>query len=215
MILTEGERGCGYRSPGKKGVGLYLMGDAEFALCERLPFPLTVCPCCSSGIKFARGWTTITPAKLFEPRLKPACTNAEDCKWCVFCRPPTGQHGLIWIGAQYYSTKAFRREARAVGVSRKLSAVPNNLVLGETWVYLAHKKAVLNGTPVLGNGKPRLEPGVFMIFKPTHIDLVVDNHEDPPDKALKILDKLGDKARLVTVNPAPTVQQSGMQLAKE
>jgi len=40
----ESERGCGYRRAGKEGFGIYLIGDTPTEPCERLPFPLVVCP---------------------------------------------------------------------------------------------------------------------------------------------------------------------------
>jgi hypothetical protein len=51
--------------------------------------------------------------------------------------------GLIWIGEQHYKTpEAFTREAAAMGVSRRITAVPRDFEVGETWVLLGHRKAI-------------------------------------------------------------------------
>lgn len=57
MIQTryDQQRGCGWRTPG----GLYLMAGGVAAPCGKLPLPLTTCPTCSAGVKFARGWTWV------------------------------------------------------------------------------------------------------------------------------------------------------------
>ena len=51
--------------------------------------------------------------------------------------------GLIWIGEQHYKTpQEFMREAAKMGVSRRITAVPRDFEIGETWVLLGHRKAV-------------------------------------------------------------------------
>lgn len=55
-IVEDEKRGCGWRTA--KGA-LYVMGGGESAACAQLPIPLTECPCCSTGIKFSRGWTWV------------------------------------------------------------------------------------------------------------------------------------------------------------
>ena len=59
---SEGKRGCGYRKPG----GFYLVCDAPGQPCGRLPIPLTSCPCCGTGIKYARGVTWIDPSPVLK-----------------------------------------------------------------------------------------------------------------------------------------------------
>ena len=60
-ITDEPERGCGLRRPG----GIYLCSDGMGLPCGKLPLPLDICPTCSGGIHFARGWTWISPQPLF------------------------------------------------------------------------------------------------------------------------------------------------------
>ena len=62
----------------------------------------------------------------------PVCRNREDF----------GPHLLLWIGRAHYSPESYLEEGRRLGVSRRLSAMPKGLVLGETWVLLAHLDAV-------------------------------------------------------------------------
>jgi hypothetical protein len=97
--------------------------------------------------------------------------------------------GLLWIGAQFYPTTAdYIREANTMGLSRRITAVPKGLTLGEDWVFLAHPKAITRKcdectvTEVFG-GQEGCEacegtgeiyvPGVFSIFQPTRIEKVV------------------------------------------
>lgn len=205
----EAKRGCGYRKPGKNGVGVYLMGGELSAPCGRLPIPLLRCPTCDCGIKPSRSWTWIEPAGLFRVvREKPCLTDTgkpePSCALCPIGNAmPLGRHGLLWIGEAFYkSPHDFVKEAAALGLSRKLPALPRGFELGKTWVYLAHRAAVQK----VVDGAAVVQPGVFSAFRPHRIDLVVDT-DDPaqlPERARKIAEELiethGDSAvRLVKV----------------
>lgn len=212
---TEARRGCGYRKPSKNGLGIYLIGDALSEPCGRLPFPLTVCPCCSAGIKPSRGWTWIVPEQLFGAPAAPCWLARKDSAGgpkpprlhsltkasCGLCPLggglPTGRHGLLWVGEAYYPTPhAFTAEAARLGVSRKLAAVPQGFELGTTRVYLAHRHAVVRQT----EDGPVGAPGVFQIFKPTGIDIVIDPQADEaPERAVKLAERLGQGARIIQV----------------
>ena len=208
---VEQERGCGYRKPSASGVGIYLMGGGLAEPCGRLPLPLDVCPCCSSGIKPARSWTWIVPSQLFAKA--PACrfpptkkrngkappvVDFPQCQVCPVGSMPAGRHGLLWIGEGFYKTPAdFVREATRLGISRKISAIPKDFVLGETWVYLAHRFAYPNADPEGKSG-----PGVFTAFKPSRVDLVIDDENNIPERAVKLAEELGDGARIVRVERA-------------
>jgi hypothetical protein len=200
-------------------VGIYLVGDGLGEPCGLLPYPLEVCPCCGGGIKATRGWTWVTPQLLFRGDVMSKLAGVErecegsaafragrrlravgpgpgpTCSRCPVGNPPEGPHGLLWVGGQFYSTPDdFTREARAQGVSRKIKAVPNGFKLGETWVLLAHRKAVRN--PATGQ---REFPGIFTMFKPRGVDLVIADADNVPEKAEKLAEKLGDGARIVKV----------------
>ncbi len=189
------------------------MGGYPVQSCHRLPFELSVCPTCSQGVKPARGWTWIDGVKLFEP----ACTgdhmmnpNSMHCLDCVVCRPSLlvpdkefkgaapehfGMSGLIWIGEKFYPTpESFIEEANVLGVSRRISVVPNGFVLGETWVFFAHRLAVEDDdNPAVD----KRHPGIFEVFMPTSIDYVVKGNES--DEELERLEQRG--INLVKVVP--------------
>lgn len=221
VILIEQARGCGYRKPGKGGVGLYLMGDGLPEPCERLPWPLTVCPCCGAGIKFSRAWTWIHLASLMPTSTEPKCilwdlqvrAKAPD-EWteaeaeavarhhhhqCPCCSPDRAEPraGLLWIGQNHYTPQAFIREALERGISRKLPSIPRGFEPGKTWVLLAHKRALLGQDE---QGKPTASPAIFYAYKPTHFDLVVADIEKIPDTAHRLAEALGEgNARIVQV----------------
>jgi hypothetical protein len=239
VVSVESARGCGYRKPGKSGVGIYLIAEGLSSPCGRLPLPLEICPCCSGGIKPTRGWTWITPRLLFgSPQAmdalagtarrcelagmrlvggpKPGALSViksgdhpDECASCpVGGALPDGKHGLLWVGGAFYKTPAdFTTEARRMGVSRKLSALPRGFKLGETWVYLAHREAL--GLP---DSEQRIA-GIFSAFKPTGVDLVIEI--DPsaacnvPERAEKLAEEIGDGARIVKV-VRDTDQQAGL-----
>lgn len=207
-ISKEEARGCGYRHSGKDGVGLYLMGDGNFEICERLPFPVDVCPCCGEGINFGRGFTWITPEKLFGPQRLPQCyfdsndpirlSCKHDHNFCLLCSPPSGKHGLMWVGEKFYSTGSFLQEAVTRGISKRISSLPRGFVIGNTAVYLTHKKGF---GP---SGEQLARPGVFTVFRPNRLDIVVDvvDPSELPKRALSIAKKVEvDAFRFVKVEP--------------
>jgi len=222
-IINEGKRGCGYRKEG----GLYLMSGEFSAPCSRLPIPLTVCPTCHAGIKPSRGWTWIDPSVIVPTggvddqdigyTLSEFCGNA-GCEFCPVSHPPEGQHGLLWIGERYYATpEDFMREGAAMGISRRLTAIPKDLEIGKTWVYCAHRKAIPYAASEIMDpthpteGEPT--PGIFTVFKPTHIEYIVKEEDD--DEKLKRLDKRGVKLiRLVRQDPQGELIPSSNGLAK-
>jgi hypothetical protein len=92
--------------------------------------------------------------------------------------------GLLWCGEKFYKTpQDWTREAREQGVSRRISTVPNDFVVGETWVLMAHPKAV-RGTNA--DGAIEYRPGIFQAFKPTAIEYVVRGDEDERELARKV-----------------------------
>jgi hypothetical protein len=186
-MAIEPRRGCGYRKAG----GLYLVSGGAGMPCCRLPLPLTVCPCCGAGIKQTRGWTWVNPTLLFGESYRPEC-NA-----CPAGNPSRmGERaGLIWIGERFYKTPAaFDAEAASMGISRRVSAIPRGFKVGETWVLLAHPKAIArpkaeDATSVFpGSVLPRLEytPGVFRIFRPERIEKILTQSQATPAELAKL-----------------------------
>lgn len=164
---TEHIRKCGYR---KKG-GIYLVSDGFAVTCHKLPFQLSICKFCGGGIKQGRGFGWIM-TDLFQDKY---CGGA--CGICPLSKQ--GQKmGLMWVGNKYYSSaEAFTKEAAVLGISKRLNQIPNGLVIGETWVALAHPKATAsielsnNGSKLIG------APGVFHLFKPSRIEYVIKGNE--------------------------------------
>ncbi len=77
--------------------------------------------------------------------------------------------GLIWVGEMFYKTpRAFLKEAAEQGISRRIRSIPRDFKLGETCVWLAHRKAV-EGVD--------MTPGVFYAFLPQRIEYIVKGDE--------------------------------------
>lgn len=178
--VYDSPRGCGHR---KKG-GLYLMSDAGATRgCCKLPIALTTCPCCGEGIKFSRGFSWVD-VRLLNPDNIPCGSPGG-----VFCpiNRIKGKIGLLWVGEKFYSPESFTREANILGVSKRISFVPKDLKLGETWVALAHIKAVTSFNAE--TNEPEYSPGIFRLFKPTRIEYVVRGDETPEE--IEAIEKRG------------------------
>lgn len=213
-MAVEAKRGCGYRRQG----GLYLVGGGLSAPCDRMPYPLDRCKTCGGGIKFTRGHTWLQPD--FFP-VHDGCHDDCPCPVCgyvganqdgVIPSDDFGPHLLLWIGRGHYSPEAFLEEGRRLGVSRRISAMPKGLVLGETWVLLAHLDAVPSklapdecGT--CGKWKrhhgdqgcidverrvdcvkfepPKPTPGIFCAFIPRAVELVLRESDATPERVEK------------------------------
>ena len=171
-MAREARRACGYRKVG----GLYLVSDGQGAPCCKLPIILGICPTCGAGIKQTRGWTWIDP----QPWLKGPCTEggAMGDPLRIYCPAANPQKlgervGLLWIGAQFYPTpQHFQAEAQAMGVSRRITAVPRNFKVGEHWVFFAHPKVKLVFDPTNGSEGKWL-PGIFRMFMPSRIEKII------------------------------------------
>lgn len=201
-ISVEAARGCGYRSAGKTGVGIYLVGTWAGEPCERLPFVLEQCPCCGGGIKPSRGFTWVDPAKLFAADLgKPCDPTVPDHghAYCPVCHPEVAapRAGLIWVGQDHYPTPhEFIVEAKEMGISRKLSGIPRGFEVGKQWVYLCHRRALAEIVPGKnGNSQQEVEyrPGAFFAWKPTKVELVIDDPQKVPERALRVAERIGEE----------------------
>lgn len=182
-MAIEAKRGCGYRKVG----GLYLVGEGLSVVCDKLPYELKVCPCCGAGIKQARGFTWIKAFELFGIH-----QNCQDkVVPCPVCQPfRDKKYGLLWVGEKYYTPQSFIREAQQLGVSKRIPQIPKDLKLGETWILLAHPKAIIKATK--DNGKSLVEenPGIFYAFRPVRVEKII-TQKQATKKALKKLKKRG------------------------
>lgn len=206
-ISHEAARGCGYR----RGGAIYMVADGPATNCGRLPLPLGACPTCGHGIKPARGWTWIDGDAILAAA--PPCRgsidwnaslaelakgrNTDACLTCPMGDMAPGRVGLLWVGSRYYpTTQQFLAEATRMGVSRRVSQVPREFVVGTTVVWLAHRQAIATSCTkaqyhVLvkdAEGNARCchcdraatecwLPGVFSAFRPTRLEYVVRGNE--------------------------------------
>ena len=176
-MAVESMRGCGFRKVG----GLYLCGGGQGMDCDRLPYELEICPTCGSGVKFTRGWTWLDwDTYAGSHRFGDACRD-ELFPFCPMCEPDehSQPYGLLWVGEANYSPQSFIQEALTMGVSRRIAAVPRNLKLGETWVLFAHKHLIRKHMEPDGSNED--VPGVFFVFRPQSLELLVWQSEAKPE----------------------------------
>lgn len=178
----EIKRGCGWR----KISGLYLCGDFVPVLCDKLPLPLKICPCCGNGIKLGRNLTAVNPLKLFG--VHRYC--ADKFQPCFVCQPSEDKAYIIRIGEQFYKTvDEYVSESKRLGFSRRIAQIPRDFILGKTVVYLAHINACLENEPTevqteLKVNPPEIAPrllettkvkrvmGIFTAFIPQRIEKI-------------------------------------------
>jgi len=164
----DGPRLAGTRRPGN----IYLIGDDPKPKCRFLPHLLNPCPCCGQGITPSFRWSWIQPRELFSG----ASCNTLDCEDCSFKEALPESAGLLWVREKFYPFAFdFSREAYANGLCVRVGSVPADFVLGKTWVFFAHTKAVCRHQPDMGF--PTYLPGVFHAFLPDRAEYVVRGNE--------------------------------------
>lgn len=210
-MAVEAKRGCGYRKVG----GLYMVSGGLASPCGRLPIELHVCPTCNAGIKQTRAWQWIKPRALLANGaacdLTPMVGRTTRCAACPLDPenlPETA--GLLWIGEKFYPTaREFMAEAHRLGVSRRIPAIPRNFKLGETWVLVAHPKA-LERTPKTDDERAELHArnrarvaddlplvatieraGIITMFKPVAIEKIVTESQARDVDAMAQLEDKG------------------------
>lgn len=87
-----------------------------------------------------------------------------------------------------------------MGLSRKISAVPRGFVLGETIVYLAHRCSVVTRDDDIA-------AGIFSAFRPTGIDLVVEDLSRVPAKVEHLVEMIGADKNIRIVQVERDVDQ--------
>lgn len=160
-MAVEKQRGCGYRKVG----GLYMVCNGAGRSCGRLPFPLKTCPTCGGGIKLTRSVQFMKAKALLAHA--PKCKTPKDCKGCPLNELKEETIGLMTVGERHYTPSTFTFEASHMGISKRISAIPKQLKIGETWIFLGHKEAAIDGLNKV--------PGVFHVFRPQRIELIVDS----------------------------------------
>jgi hypothetical protein len=188
-----------------------------------MPYELPRCPTCGGGVKFTRSHTWLQPE--FFPRhlqrgdstLKqggppPESAFCQDESACPVCRnrDDFGPHLLLWIGRAHYSPEEYLKESRELGVSRRIPAPPKGMVMGETWVLLAHLDAVPTKNFFKGQPQctvcnftegmhspgapadvcsafqaPKPTPGIFCAFIPRAVELILKESDATPERREK------------------------------
>lgn len=185
-MSVEPRRGCGYRKIG----GTYLVSGPGGLPCDRLPFPLTICPTCSCGIKQTRGWTWVNPAVIFggahRVDVPSGCQDVRPER-CPACNGAVERAGLLWIGERFYKTTAdFMAEGVSLGFSRRITAIPRDFKVGETWVLVAHPKAYHKLDHPAGVVDL---PGIFLVWKPERIEKICAESTRDSDEVKKLLER--------------------------
>jgi len=197
-MAVEQIRGCGYR----KVDGLYLCGSSLSATCDRMPFPLTVCPVCGQGIKVSRGFTQVNPSKLWGIH-----ENCQDVfRPCFLCDPKDQPAYIMLVGEKYYKTPAdFLDEAYHMGISKRIPFIPKGLDLGATVIYLAHNKAcevkvaaAVQQAMAILEGEETQQPklvetdrvekklGIFCAFIPRRVEKLIWESKATPEEMEKL-----------------------------
>jgi hypothetical protein len=179
-MAVEPRRGCGYRKIG----GMYLVSGPGGRPCDRLPFPLHICPTCNQGIHQTRGWTWVDTYTLVGGAHDICGDWAQE--FCPMCAPRLMEKcGLLWIGEKFYrTTKSFSQEAADLGISRRISAIPRGFELGKTWVLLAHPKAMWADS--VGQ---QWQPAIFKVWLPQRIEKILPESERGCDHVKELEEK--------------------------
>lgn len=196
ITVVDSKRKCGWRKN-----GLYLRSEGEFHACGKLPFALDKpCPVRGAGVRISRGLQKICLSALMKDV---ECSTPDECRRCA-----TNTVEFAWmmsVGEKFYNMPGdFAREAIEQGISKRIHAIPRGFKVGESYVALCHKKAVVKfetvevpldddlrqassdepglldadeGKGVVKKVVPVFTQGIFSIFKPTRIEYVVKGDE--------------------------------------
>jgi hypothetical protein len=201
--MSEQKRGCGYRKIG----GLYLVSDPGFQLeCDGLPLELQRCECCGFIPPFSRNLQRVNPEYIKQAEHKHHMNQEKEhpehgyCSCfpvCPICYPENQailSFGLMFVGKKSYTPQSFIKEAMSLGISKRIPEIPNWLIMGETWVFLAHQKVPKVSLEELKTNGMRLkEPeymsAIFYGFKPQRIEMPVWKGDLTDAELLKLEEK--------------------------
>ncbi len=177
---SEPKRGCGFRQVGK----LYLIGEGIAHVCPSLPLPLDPCGICGYSPTQYRDFTWV-PKAYFKALKKDHPTGKACHPSCPICYPEGSntheKYGLMWVGRKHYTPEEFIAEDKTMGICKAIKQKPKGLVLGESWVLLAHPQAV-TFEDMAEPGEISSKPGLFYAFKPTRIEVLVYRHLATPER---------------------------------
>jgi len=142
---VETPRLCGYRVEG----GEYVVSQGKAIGCGKLPLS-TLCKCCNDDIPFFRGTKMLWNHRFINVE----CRKETHCQSCQSVSIKQ-RVMIMWVGQKFYPTpNDFIEEAEKRGVSKRLNGnLPNEFVVGETFVFFGHRKAILKGSKPIGEKK--------------------------------------------------------------
>ncbi|MBA7599857.1 hypothetical protein ES703_06902 [subsurface metagenome] len=165
---SEPKRGCGFRQVGK----LYLIGEGVGFKCPSLPLPFDECECCGYTPSFYRDFQWIRKAYIKHIRRPTGQACQPECPICYGVNDQL-EYGLMWVGRKFYTPEEFIAEDKTMGICKAIKQIPKGLVLGKTWIVVAHPQAVET------HEEPA--PGVFYAFIPTRIEMLVYESQATPE----------------------------------
>lgn len=201
-MSAESERGCGFRQPG----GLYLVSGGPSVICDRLPVPIVPCACCGYVPPQTRGFAWVSGRWLGDHRKYTVRANPNVLTRCFDAVAPWGENFvggrdpiclsseeprlLLWVGKRYYSPESFAEESDRLGVSKRIPEIPDGLILGKTWAFLAHPEACVEPVSagfrwLFGDGVVYPAPGVFQAFVPQRVELILHESEATAERVAK------------------------------
>lgn len=171
-------RGCGYRIVGK----IYIVGDGIPVVCDNLPYPIRKCRGCGFTPQFTRGFSWLEKSYIqqhdgvndsYGELVSRECNcPATFCPICWPDRNDLEKYGLMWVGDKYYTPEEFVAESNSMGVSKAINKLPKDLILGKTWVVLAHRKVPMIREDFM-SGEPDYVPAIFYAFIPKAYEMLI------------------------------------------
>jgi hypothetical protein len=193
-ISIEAERGCGYRIVGK----IYIVGSGLAAVCDNLPYPIEKCSGCGFTPQFTRGFSWLKKSYIKEHQKFALSRDADgdlemvecDCPAtkCPICHPSENnleEYGLMWVGDKYYTPEEFIAESNSMGVSKAINKMPKDLILGETWILLAHNKHPFVNEEFM-SGESDFKPAIFYAFIPSAYEMLIWEKDATPEKLAEL-----------------------------
>jgi len=182
----EPQRECGDRQVGK----LYLVGEGTGYICPSLPLIFKGCETCGYEPPQYRDFQWIKKAYIKHIREPTGQSCDPRCPVCYSGTNSQNRYGLMWVGKKFYSPESFLIELKEMGISKAIKQIPRGIVLGETWVILAHPQAYVDSsdpdyrlnhdywvTRGIDEGKsepkPPVYPGVFSAFIPQRVEMPI------------------------------------------
>lgn len=217
--MAESERGCGWRKVG----GAYLVGEGLSFPCDALPLDLEPCGECGFEVPFSRGIQEIhlgyiasKVEKAHKRRPGGRCIeNPGSPLPCPICSLNiAGKIFLMYVSQEYYTPESFTKEARNMGVSKRIApqSLPKDLQIGRDWIFLAHKRTSFKTYDGSTKGwKDEVKPGVFYAFRPQRVEILLWKGQ----REEEILEWEKKGFTVVLIDPTPeNIKKHGGKLVK-